>query len=394
MEEMTVTIIRNDLYDNPSYKGAYLRLPANQFEIQDAMERARVKDGQQYKIVEYCNNSGEYLEFIPENVKLDELNYLAFRLSSMDEFEKLAFGGCVKMEKLPPDMKKLINITFNLKECQSLKGICNDHDLGEMYVDNNMIEVLNDVPDEVLEWLDLGKVGRFQREVEKGVYIDKCYVFNSAVEFKEIYDGFNLPEMPIAETYVFRLLLENGLEDLKDNKGQWLAFPATPEEISETLRYLRVSSLNDCIIERSESIISHFDNQFAFCEDINKIRLLADRIKELESHGLLTTYKAVLEFTDCTDIDHALDLTRNLDCYDFYPDLSSSEDYGRYSLKKTSGLELDDIAFKHLKFQDYGYAMMEKDGVSSTEYGLVRRNEKELVMEYSNQKTEQQMGGI
>jgi len=77
--------MRADLYDSPTYTGAYLRLPANQNEIQDAMERARITANQPFKIVECYNNQGEYLEFIPENPQLDELNFLASRLAEMED---------------------------------------------------------------------------------------------------------------------------------------------------------------------------------------------------------------------------------------------------------------------------------------------------------------------
>ncbi|MEW6276049.1 MAG: hypothetical protein AB1556_13195 [Bacillota bacterium] len=78
---MAITLMRADLYDSPAYTGAYLQLPANQSEIQDALERARITGDQPYKIVECFNSQGEYLEFIPENPPLAELNFLAQRIS-------------------------------------------------------------------------------------------------------------------------------------------------------------------------------------------------------------------------------------------------------------------------------------------------------------------------
>lgn len=40
---MTVALMRSDLYDAPSYTGAFLKLPASRDEIQDALDRARIK---------------------------------------------------------------------------------------------------------------------------------------------------------------------------------------------------------------------------------------------------------------------------------------------------------------------------------------------------------------
>ena len=128
---MTVTLMREDLYDSPAYAGAHLQLPAHQSEIQEALERARITENQPYKIVECCNSQGECLDFIPENSSLAELNFLAQRIGRMKDHEKLIFNNCVAAEKNPPDIKKLINITYNMKECQTIGGIGNDKDLGK-----------------------------------------------------------------------------------------------------------------------------------------------------------------------------------------------------------------------------------------------------------------------
>ncbi|OLN30067.1 antirestriction protein ArdA [Desulfosporosinus metallidurans] len=391
---MTITLMRADFYDSPAYTGAYLRLPANQNEMQDAMERARITASQPFKIVECYNNQGEYIDFIPENPSLDELNFIASRLEEMEDWQKIAFKGLVQMEKTPPTMQTLINITYNMDDIQCVP-VKNDAELGEFYLDNGFVDAVNEIPDEymegILEFIDLEKVGRIQRKAEGGVYMDSHYVVKDFENLKQVYDGSQLPEQSAGNDYVFNLLLENGVEELKNNGGQCLALPASPEEISEALRYLKATSLDDCIIARSESIIPRLDNNFSFSEDIEKISILADRIKELESQGMLSKYKAVLEFTDCTDIDHTLDLTQNLNCFDFYPEMSSPEDFGKLALLKASGLKPDDIAFKYLEFTHYGYTMMEKDGVNSTAYGLVRRNEKELVLEYCRPSIGQQM---
>ena len=41
----SLTLMRSDLYDAAGYAGAYLNLPASRDEIQDAMDRARIRDG-------------------------------------------------------------------------------------------------------------------------------------------------------------------------------------------------------------------------------------------------------------------------------------------------------------------------------------------------------------
>lgn len=393
---MTVTLVRADLYDSLAYTSAYLRLPANQSEIQDALERARITGDQPYKIVECFDSQGEYLEFIPENPPLAELNFLAQRISGLEDTERLAFTGRVKMEQSPPDMKKLINITYNLSDCHVINGVGSDKELGKFYVENDMVEVLLDVPDEVLNYLDYEKIGRFRREEEKGVFIDKCYVINDAVEFKEVYDGVHLPWRAEKPDYVFKLQIAEApfgrwpdFENEPNNEHCVpLLLPAVKEDVQKALEQLETASLEECVFYHCESVVPALNQVFDFSEDIDKMNILAGRIKALDDRSELAKYKAVLEFTDCTDIDFALDLAQNLDCFDFYPEMSSPEDYGRLALLKTSGLKPDDPAFQYLGFVQYGHAMMRQDKASATGYGLVLRNEKELVPEYSQQPKE------
>lgn len=202
---MIVTIMRSDLYDAPLYTGVVLMLPGNQGKIQDAMDQARITDGQPYKIVECFNDQGESLDFIPDNPQLTELNFLAHRVSGMEEYERLSFIGLVRMEKSPPDMKRLINLTYNLQDCHTLYNIGNDEALGKFYVDNDMVGALLNVPDEVMKYLDYEKIGRTCREEEHGVFVGDCYVVGDITEFKEVYDGVLLPEQTEQPAYVFRL---------------------------------------------------------------------------------------------------------------------------------------------------------------------------------------------
>jgi len=380
---MTVTLMRSDLYDSLAYTGAYLQLPASQSEMQDALERARVTGGQPYQVVECFDSQGEYLEFIPENPSLAELNFLAQRISSLGESERLAFASRAAAEKTP-DMKKLINITYNLKEIMIIAGLDNDKDLGKFYVDNDMVEELREVPDKALKFLDYEKIGREYREAEQGEFINGSYMLNHNLDFEEVYDGVHLPEQPAAEDYVFKLLVCDGAFYPSDvDECTPLNLPATEDEIARVLDEQNISDFDGCVVYKNESIIPQLNGLFSDYADIEKIRLLADRINELKGQGLMAKYKAVLEFTQCSGLDSALDLAKNLDCFDFHPEMSGAAAYGKLALLKTSGLAPDDLVFKHLEFEKYGHEMMKQDGAATTPYGLVLRNGKELVLEYS-----------
>ncbi|TCL54115.1 D12 class N6 adenine-specific DNA methyltransferase [Kineothrix alysoides] len=142
---MVVTLMRSDLYDAAGYAGAYLKLPAGRDEIKDALDRARISDGQPYKIMECFNSQGEEMSIIPDDPSLAELNFLARRVSEMDGHDRITFTGCALMGKGNMGMRDLINQTYNLDDAHAVPAK-NDRELGKFYVDNDFIDAVNNVP--------------------------------------------------------------------------------------------------------------------------------------------------------------------------------------------------------------------------------------------------------
>lgn len=392
---MTVTLMRSDLQNMSDYNGAQLTLPANSGEIQDALHRARITSNQPYQVAECLNMHEEELSFIPDNPSLAELNFLAWRISEMNQHDRIAFTGCAAMGKENLGMRDLINQTYNLDDVHVVPAR-NDRELGKFYVHNDFIDAGNHVPTEyqkeLLELLDYEKIGCRQREAENGIYYSGRYVVNAHGSWNSVYDGIHLPELPHDPPYIFKLQLAQASFDMDNVEPEHcvsLLLPATDKEIFAVLDQLGTESLDECVFYHCESPIPALEQAFSFSEDIDKMNLLAGRIRELEGKGELPKFKAALEAACYADIDQMLDLTQNLDCYDFY-EMLSPEDYGEEIIKK-HGLETSDNAFALFDFGEFGERMMHKDGLFQTNYGVICRNEKEIVLEYSTPQLSQQM---
>ena len=395
---MIVTLMRSDLYDAPGYVGAYLNLPASRDEIQDAMDRARIRDGLPYQIVECFNMQGEELNFIQEKPSLDELNFLAHRISDLPTHDLLAFNGCVAMGDERPDMKSLINLAYSLEDVHVVP-VNNDRELGKFYVDNDFIDAINHIPPEyqkeLLELLDYEKIGYEQRKAEGGIFKNGYYVVHGSGVMNQIYDGVHLPDLPEEAPYIFKLQLAEAdfnMEDKEPDKTVPLLLPAGDKKILAALEQLGAVSLEECVFTHCSSPIPMLEQAFSFSEDIDKMNLLAERIRELENAGELPKFKAALEISDCSDIDQALDLTRNLDCYDFNPDLSSPEEYARQEFLLRYHIPESDPDLKLLHFSRCDSKWMQEAKAITTPYGIIRRNDQEMTLDFSIKQTGQQMG--
>ena len=238
-KEFSVALKAADYNYAPSV--GYLDLPATQPEILDAMDRARVRDGQKYT-VEIRDVHREYLcPLMPENPSLYELNYLAEHLSELNDFESVCFEGVVQMEKEPPDPARLINLTYNLDSCQIAEA-GNDAELGRFYAENDFVTELEGVSDKVFALLDFEKLGRSMREAENGVFLGNCYVVQPVAEQNLVlpYDG-NPPKPQAELEYIFRLYAidPNGAAA----SGMWLELPLDEDALAQAERRLDAQSV-------------------------------------------------------------------------------------------------------------------------------------------------------
>jgi len=227
MAEMEVLLERQNRFG--AYLEARLGLPASKVEIEDVLQRVRAEDADDYTIT--LSSSSLHLK-LPENARLDELNYLAARLAKLDDYGIGGLQAFVQFDEAPLDMKRLINMTFNPDYLESVYA-GNWAMVGEHYLGG---ELFDNLPDEVYELLDDDKVGKYVAKIEGGKLCENgYYVFPTGKEFEEVYDGVTLP--PIMglldeDEYVFKLLVAeapvNHSEETIDS-AVWITLPGDLE---------------------------------------------------------------------------------------------------------------------------------------------------------------------
>jgi len=257
--KMDIVIISPDISEEyKQYRGAPLQLPATEFEIKDALCRARVTDNGQVCRISECilydkDIVGEFLARNKE-VDLEELNYLAKVMSRFDKHEHELFKGYMAMKgPFVLSVKDLINAAYNLHCCDLTYDIDEDEMLGRYYADNGLLEWLGDARKEVWEFLDYTKLGRTIREKENGVYTESGYFVFNPNEYSTVYDGGEFPEKFINDGYIFKLLIAKS-ETGRAADGKWLSLPASKERKASFARELGAESLDECILLAVQSI--------------------------------------------------------------------------------------------------------------------------------------------
>ena len=155
-----------------------------------------------------------------------------------------------------------------------------------------------------------------------------------------------------------------------------LVLPADEEYLDDVKDYLDIDAFADamlCDIRFKVPYIGELirDTDCPAVEDYNDF---AEALEDIwQQDGALLTYAAVLEAEKPETLHRACDLLQDLDNYQRITE--GAYGYGQQRLQET--LELDDEAIYELDgymdFEQYGQDRMENDGVTETEFGLLRR---------------------
>ena len=114
--------------------------------------------------------------------------------------------------------------------------------------------------------------------------------------------------------------------------GETLEFPTSPEEVQTLLKHIGVDG-----IRYEEFFITSFDGDvlglydyLGEYENLDELNHLACLLSELDQ-GELEKFEAVLHTgAHTSSVANIINLTQNLDCFEFYPDIENEEDLGRY----------------------------------------------------------------
>lgn len=159
--------------------------------------------------------------------KLEELNYLAFKISEMSEEERDVFGAVLSTEKHQNSLAEMINLTENLDGYQ-LQPAHNEYQLGDFLIDVysditseafNRLENSNDSTDLDLvtyierleESVDKERFGRNIAETEGGDFTPFGYLTSHSF-MREKYQGIS--DMPLE----YRLTKPTLIEKIKIGK--------------------------------------------------------------------------------------------------------------------------------------------------------------------------------
>lgn len=374
-------------------KVAYVTLPANRNAVIDAMDSKKIFEETSLLIVE-CDEVPKLVGYeFKEEPTLDELNFLAKRIEEISEEKTEILAYRALLQKPFDTIREAINRTYNLQTIP-VYPCKNVYAYGEIVLENEMLEGLEDIPDELYDLLDPDKVGRAMMECEGGVFIGGYYAVPSSYEPALVYDE-ELPER--MEDWVFKLEITGNFTDNKDDY-EVLTLPADEEDMQQLAERFSEKYIVECVCAGFKSAIPQiYDVCFESMENIYAVNDIARRYSELSREDA-AKFKAVLEHELWRGWDKINAILNDLDCYEFDGTVNHVSEFGEKYLSEMLPPDFDRSLLKGACTAEFAQKILSANNCAFTEYGVVSKCGGHLysMVEAPEQEQENtfEMGGI
>ena len=378
---------------------AKLDLPASPWVLWDALDKVRLQTDdilymeiEDYYAFAYLAPHLDGLE-----ISLNELNDLAALLSALDEIQKVAFDGFLRMEvqhKVDTNggvitLQDLRDLAVSAKtDCYHVVEAADDAQLGRFYAENGFISDLDGISDEVFEMLDFAGIGRMMRCGENGVFVGSLYVLQDGELTTVPPCPKELPEKP---EYLFRLTL--GLHpDIGDERTVTLELPASEKELEDAQERLGTLQWENTVVLDYDGIIP---NAAIFADlpiEIEAFNEFAKSVKDIPVRQVqLPKLKALLEQFEVQDIETAILLAEHLDDYILTPELSSPQETAVDQLHFMTDDHSVELLISHVNLYAYGCDIIKEDNAVLSPYGLLHRADYQPMLSPVQQSQEMEM---
>ena len=374
-----VYLAKADVPNNDAY--ATLDLPASPWELWDAIEKVRLNEGEQlymeiedYYAFAYLAPHLDGLE-----ISLNELNDLAALLAALDEIQKVAFDGFLRMEvqnKVDTNggvitLQDLRDLAVSAKtDCYHVVDAADDAQLGRFYVENEFVPELDGISDEVFEMLDFAGIGRMMRCSENGVFVNSLYVLRDGELTTAPPCAKDLPEKP---EYLFRLTL--GLHpDIGGNRTTELDIPASEEALAAAQEQLGTLNWENTVVLNYDGILPNAAFFADLPSELEAFNEFAKAVQDIPfPEKQLPKLKALLKQFEVQDIETAIGLTEHLDDYVLTPEISSPQETAIDQLHFMTDDHSVELLISHVNLYAYGCDLIREDNAVLSPYGLLHR---------------------
>ncbi|MDL2225055.1 antirestriction protein ArdA [Eubacteriales bacterium OttesenSCG-928-M02] len=155
--------------------------------------------------------------------------------------------------------------------------------------------------------------------------------------------------------------------------GEWVKFPTTNEELQQVFERIGINrQYEEWFITDYECESKTMYETLGEYESLSELNYLAHQMMDLSSPEL---WDAALEYGDSTSsVKDMINLTENLDCYDFLPDIYGHEDLGYYWIEESGCYDTNAMGnlSSYIDYERFGRDVAMDESGAFTDQGYIR----------------------
>lgn len=213
--EFTASIANLAKYNAGVLSDTFLSFPATTEQVQAALREIGV-DGLRYEeiiVLEYSVGIKGVATGLGEFAHIDELNYLASRISELSPEEMEKFSAAIECGEYASNIEDLINLTYNLDHYE-IYPVHTPEEYGRW-----LIEKMGQIqlPEAAKDFFDYEAYGEAAAINEGGTFTASGYVLGGYGTFQKVYDGQHVPERYKVFQYPLRSKVDRAVRSVRDH---------------------------------------------------------------------------------------------------------------------------------------------------------------------------------
>ena len=167
--------------------------------------------------------------------------------------------------------------------------------------------------------------------------------------------------------------------------GEYLKFPTTVEEVQALFSRIGIDEkqYEEYFITDYDSDILGLTDHLGEYESLDELNYLAHLLEEMTPDEL-EKLEAVMDAGEYTNsVKDLINLTQNLDCFDFYSDVNSEEELGRMYIQDFEAMQVPEHLIDYIDYEAYGRDIRINDGGHFAPGGYVADNRSNFVEHYT-----------
>ena len=298
-------------------------------------------------------------------VNLDEIDYLAKRLDSFDDYEKTEFQGMASRLDLH-GVDEFINLTFCCQEATVVTDFNNLESLGRRHY----LTLGGGASMEEMQGKDFRSVALALLDGEVGRVTPYGVVYDNGFEMSQIYDGRNFPEYRY-EDCIMEVEMSSRYASA-DSPATYLYLPITQIQQARAMARAGVNFYEDmclCFLESElpEEVEAALDFENENLTDLNEMCRVIQPLNQAEREKL----GAVVLFTKPEQAGQITNLAKELEQFDYVPKVRTPEEYGKYMIMDSGHYEYDENLAGYIDFAKYGKERAENEQGQFNDRGYV-----------------------